>query len=166
MTRAAIRLAISVLPTPVGPIIMMFFGSTSSRSSSESWCLRHRFLMAIATARLAFFCPIMYLSSSSTILRGVNSSTLIFLLVYTQMSAAIFRASSTISFAFKEVCFTNALAAAIAYEPPEPIPIMPSSGSITSPPPEIKKEYCLSTTTSSDSNLLSTLSVRHSLANS
>jgi hypothetical protein len=30
------RRAISVLPTPVGPIMMMFFGATSSRSSGLS----------------------------------------------------------------------------------------------------------------------------------
>src|SRR5579883_27335 len=39
------RRAISVLPTPVGPIIRMFFGSTSSRmaaSSSPTVAERHR----------------------------------------------------------------------------------------------------------------------------
>ena len=48
-------LAISVFPTPVGPIIMIFFGRTSSFSSGESLCLRHLFLMAIATAFFALF---------------------------------------------------------------------------------------------------------------
>ena len=47
------RLAISVLPTPVGPITMIFFGAISSRRSAETCCRRQRFLNAIATERLA-----------------------------------------------------------------------------------------------------------------
>ncbi len=58
------RLAISVFPTPVGPIIRMFFGVISCRSDSGTCCLRQRFLSAIATARLASFWPMMCLSSS------------------------------------------------------------------------------------------------------
>lgn len=47
------------VPTPVGPIIRMFFGSTSSRRSSGSCLRRQRFLSATATARLAAFWPTM-----------------------------------------------------------------------------------------------------------
>src|SRR3990170_2761297 len=68
------RRDISVLPTPVGPIIMMFFGMTSSRRSPESLCRRQHALSAIATARLALACPMTYLSSSSTICLGVKKS--------------------------------------------------------------------------------------------
>mmetsp|Transcript_21059 Transcript_21059/g.66200 ORF Transcript_21059/g.66200 Transcript_21059/m.66200 type:complete len:272 (+) Transcript_21059:1017-1832(+) len=66
------RRAISVFPTPVGPIIRMFFGTISAFNSSPSNCRRHRFRNAIATARFAAACPIMYLSSSPTIARGVS----------------------------------------------------------------------------------------------
>ena len=66
--------AISVLPTPVGPIIKMFLGTTSSRSSSGSKLRRYRLRRAMATARLAAFWPMMYLSSSATIWRGVRSA--------------------------------------------------------------------------------------------
>ena len=46
------RRAISVFPTPVGPIMMMFLGATSSLSSGGSFCRRQRFRRAMATARL------------------------------------------------------------------------------------------------------------------
>src|SRR5947207_12816551 len=69
------RRAISVLPTPVGPIMMMFLGVTSLRNSGGSCCRRQRLRMAIATARLAAFWPMMYLSSSATTWRGVRSGT-------------------------------------------------------------------------------------------
>ena len=49
----ASRRAISVLPTPVGPIMMMFLGMISSASSGESFCRRMRLRSAMATARLA-----------------------------------------------------------------------------------------------------------------
>ena len=65
--RRASRRAISVLPTPVGPIIRMFFGATSSASSGGSFWRRIRFRSATATARFAFVCPTTYLSSSATI---------------------------------------------------------------------------------------------------
>ena len=42
MASFASRREISVLPTPVGPIIRMFFGSTSSRISSSSCWRRQR----------------------------------------------------------------------------------------------------------------------------
>ncbi len=67
------RRAISVFPTPVGPIMMMFFGATSSRRSSGSFWRRVRLRSAMATAFLAFSWPMMYLSSSATISRGVRS---------------------------------------------------------------------------------------------
>ena len=67
------RRAISVFPTPVGPIIIIFFGAISSRSSGSSCCRRQRLRRAIATERLAFCCPMIYLSSSSTISEGFKS---------------------------------------------------------------------------------------------
>src|SRR5512137_2670588 len=54
--------------------MMMFFGITSSRRSSDRRWRRQRFRSAMATARLALFWPMMYLSSSSTIWRGVRVS--------------------------------------------------------------------------------------------
>src|SRR5262245_24223123 len=65
------RREISVLPTPVGPIIIIFFGAISSRKSSGTSCRRQRLRRAIATARLASLCPTIYRSSSETISRGV-----------------------------------------------------------------------------------------------
>ena len=53
----ASRRAISVLPTPVGPIITMFFGRISSFSSAATFCRRQRFRSAMATARFAFAWP-------------------------------------------------------------------------------------------------------------
>src|SRR5881398_164602 len=67
----ASRRAISVLPTPVGPIMRMFFGVISVRSGSGTCARRQRLRSAIATARLASACPTMYLSSSCTISCGV-----------------------------------------------------------------------------------------------
>src|SRR5271155_1998524 len=69
------RRAISVLPTPVGPIIRMFLGVISARRFSATWPRRQRFRRAIATARFAAFWPTMCLSSSSTISRGVICDT-------------------------------------------------------------------------------------------
>ena len=60
----ASRRAISVFPTPVGPIIRMFLGEIYALNSSASCMRRQRFRSAIATARLAESWPIMYLSSS------------------------------------------------------------------------------------------------------
>src|SRR5690348_3492206 len=65
------RRAISVLPTPVGPIIRMFFGVISWRSGSATCCRRQRLRSATATAFLALFWPTMCLSSSETISAGV-----------------------------------------------------------------------------------------------
>ena len=70
------RRAISVLPMPVEPIIMMFLGITSCARSAGSFCRRMRLRKATATARLAADCPTTCLSSSATICRGVNSSRL------------------------------------------------------------------------------------------
>src|SRR6516162_9982157 len=67
------RREISVFPTPVGPIIRMFFGSTSSRSFSSSCRRRQRLRSATATARLASTWPMMKRSSSDTISRGEKS---------------------------------------------------------------------------------------------
>src|SRR5579863_5090982 len=69
----ASRRAISVLPTPVGPIIRMFFGSTSSRKLPSSCSRRQRLRSAIETARLASVWPTMKRSSSETISRGEKS---------------------------------------------------------------------------------------------
>ena len=68
------RRAISVFPTPVGPIMMILLGRISSRRSGSTFCLLHRFRSAIATAFFASSCPTMYLSSSSTTLRGVSEA--------------------------------------------------------------------------------------------
>ena len=65
-------LAISVFPTPVGPIIKMFFGRTSSLNPSSICCLLHLFLKATATDLLALFWPTINLSNSETISFGVN----------------------------------------------------------------------------------------------
>src|SRR5438046_7967272 len=67
------RRAISVLPTPVGPIIRMFFGMISPRSFSSTCWRRQRLRNAIATARLASVWPTMKRSSSETISRGEKS---------------------------------------------------------------------------------------------
>src|SRR5437868_1273342 len=69
----ASRRAISVLPTPVGPIIRMFFGNTSSRKEPVSCSRRQRLRSAMETARLASDCPTMKRSSSETISRGEKS---------------------------------------------------------------------------------------------
>src|SRR5262245_61645359 len=69
--RRARRRAISVLPTPVGPIIRMFFGVISPRSLSSTCWRRQRLRSAIATARLASCWPTMWRSSSETISCGV-----------------------------------------------------------------------------------------------
>src|SRR5881396_1337014 len=71
----ASRRAISVFPTPVGPIMMMLLGRISSRMSSGAWARRQRLRTAIATAFFAASCPTMYRSSSETILRGGSSSS-------------------------------------------------------------------------------------------
>src|SRR5476649_1126952 len=69
----ASRRAISVLPTPVGPIIRIFFGSTSSRNEPLSCSLRQLLRSAMETARLASAWPTMKRSSSDTISRGEKS---------------------------------------------------------------------------------------------
>src|ERR1700693_1590296 len=65
------RRAISVFPTPVGPIMRMLLGGISCRRGSATCCRRQRFLRAIATARFARVWPTMCLSSSWTISWGV-----------------------------------------------------------------------------------------------
>ena len=66
-------LEISVLPIPVGPIIKIFFGRTSSLISSGNCWRRQRFLNAMATDFFASSWPIIYLSSSETISLGENA---------------------------------------------------------------------------------------------
>jgi hypothetical protein len=53
------RRAISVFPTPVGPMRMMLFGEISSRMDSGARCRRQRLRRAIATAFFASDCPTM-----------------------------------------------------------------------------------------------------------
>src|SRR3989338_7058082 len=74
------RRAISVFPTPVGPIMRMFLGVISWRMFSPSCMRRQRLRSAIATARLAAFWPTMYLSSSEAISRGVMLDIVRFLM--------------------------------------------------------------------------------------
>jgi len=69
-TSLARRRAISVLPTPVGPIIRIFFGVISSRIDSSVALRRQRLRSATATAFLASAWPTMKRSSSETISRG------------------------------------------------------------------------------------------------
>src|SRR5690554_6698853 len=69
--RRARRRASSDLPTPVGPIIRMFFGVTSWRRSSGSCSRRQRLRRAMATTRLASCWPMIWRSSSWTLSRGV-----------------------------------------------------------------------------------------------
>ncbi len=57
-------------PTPVGPIIRMFFGVTSAATSGGRRRRRMRLRSAIATARLAAAWPTTQRSSSATISRG------------------------------------------------------------------------------------------------
>src|SRR5690606_40515026 len=64
------RREISVLPTPVGPIIRIFLWLTPRRSSGGSCWRRPRLRSATATARLASFWPTIWRSSSETISRG------------------------------------------------------------------------------------------------
>ena len=85
-------LEISVLPTPVGPIIKIFLGKTSSFISPVNACLLHLFLKAIATALLALFCPTTNLSSSETISLG-------------EREVVKFSFSSFLSLGFKVVTF-------------------------------------------------------------
>ena len=70
----ASRREISVLPTPVGPIIRMFLGAISSRSGDSTCIRRQRLRSARATARLAARCPTMWRSNSRTMRLGVRSS--------------------------------------------------------------------------------------------
>ena len=75
-------------------------------------------------------------------------------------------ASVAITLAARSVLRASDFAAATAYAPPEPIPTMPSSGSITSPVPDKRKVDDWSATTSMASRRLRMRSVRQSLANS
>src|ERR1700680_1031816 len=66
----ASRRAISVLPTPVGPIIRIFFGAPPAPNEPVSCRRRQRLRSAMETARLASVWPMMKRSSSETISRG------------------------------------------------------------------------------------------------
>src|SRR5512138_156577 len=83
-----------------------------------------------------------------------------------QISPAMCMARFTTSVASSCVLSTSARAAARAYEPPEPMARMPSSGSISSPVPDTMKPLSLSATMSSASSRRSTRSLRQSLASS
>src|SRR5512143_1527140 len=83
-----------------------------------------------------------------------------------QMSPAICIARFTISGASSWVLSTSARAAARAYDPPEPMARIPSSGSISSPDPEMMNPCSLSATMSRASSRRSTRSLRQSLASS
>ncbi len=68
------RRAISVFPTPVGPIMRMFLGVISAATSGGRRCRRIRLRRAMATARLAAAWPTTWRSSSATISRGESAS--------------------------------------------------------------------------------------------
>src|SRR5574343_911558 len=72
--RRARRRAISVLPTPVGPIIKMFLGVISPRKPASTCWRRQRLRRAMATARLAWDWPTMWRSSSATMSLGVSAA--------------------------------------------------------------------------------------------
>src|SRR5256712_472726 len=93
-----------------------------------------------------------------------RTSTLMWSLVKTQIEAATRIASVTMPLASRSECATSARAAASAYAPPEPMPMRPSSGSITSPLPEMMNECSRSATARSASSLRRTRSVRQALA--
>src|SRR2546427_728679 len=95
-----------------------------------------------------------------------RTSTLMWSLVKTQIEAATRIASVTMPLASRSECATSARAAASAYAPPEPMPMRPSSGSITSPLPEMMNECSRSATARSASSRRRTRSVRQSLATS
>ena len=65
------RLAISVLPTPVGPIMSTLCGLASFCMSAGNSSLLNLFLTATAMARLAASCPTMYSSRVRLIHAGV-----------------------------------------------------------------------------------------------
>ena len=169
------RRAISVLPTPVGPIIRMFFGVISWRSGSATCWRRQRLRSAMATARFALPCPTMYLSSSWTISCGVIPLMRRFTPVLRwffadwcrcrcrRRSRAPCRRSPC---GARSVFSSSARAAACAYGPPEPMARMPCSGSSTSPMPVMISECSLSATASIASRRRRMRSVRQSLASS
>src|SRR5437867_3588824 len=74
--------------------------------------------------------------------------------------------SSTTVLASNDEWRSKALAEASAYEPPDPMAKMPSSGSITSPVPEMIREFVLSATARSASSRRKMRSVRQSFASS
>src|SRR5215467_14286542 len=95
-----------------------------------------------------------------------STSTVKWSLVKTQIVAATRMASVAIALASRSEFEISARAAASAYGPPEPMPIRPSSGSMTSPVPETMNECSRSATARSASSRRSTRSERQSLASS
>ena len=83
-----------------------------------------------------------------------------------QISPAIWSARSAISAAPSEVFWSSARAAASAYDPPDPIAAMPSSGSMMSPLPDTTSTPSGLPTRIIASSRRSTRSVRQSLASS
>ena len=153
------RRAISVFPTPVGPIMRIFFGVTSLARSSGSCIRRQRFLNAIACT-LASACPIMCRSSRATMSFGDRSVMIRGQLINGEIGIGIdampaaLSASSTIVRAEISVLRSKASAAACA-KGPQSQAIMPSSGSITSPLPVMISEVSVSATARMASSRLS-----------
>ena len=83
-----------------------------------------------------------------------------------QMSPAISSERLTISAGVIDVWSSKARAAACAKAPPEPMAMMPCSGSSTSPLPVMMSEVSRSATASIASSRRSTRSVRQSLVSS
>jgi len=77
-----------------------------------------------------------------------------------QISPAISSPWRTTSLGSRLVFLTRARAAARAYEPPEPMARIPSSGSMMSPVPEMMKPWELSATARRASRRRSTRSLR------
>ena len=94
-------LEISVLPTPVGPIISIFLGRTSSFISPDKACLLHLFLNAIATALFALFCPTTNLSSSETISLGESEFSIV------EFSFATFSFGNVVTLVFSILYFLH-----------------------------------------------------------
>ena len=161
--------------------MMMFLGATSSRSSSGSLWRRVRLRSAMATAFLALSCPMMYLSSSATISRGVSSLPVRSGMPVDFMPAPPRRSRRSCRCRCPPRCAgTSPRSPARSAPrrpgtpapprrrscPPDPMAMTPSSGSITSPVPEIRNVAFLSATRSRASRRRRILSVRQSLASS
>ena len=175
-TRRARRRAISVLPTPVGPIMRMFFGIVSRCSSGARRWRRQRSRSAIATARFAFVCPTTWRSSSATILRGERSRRRCGVTEGSRRGSrrscrcrSTRRSRGTPS---RSRPRRGPNAGAAPGRPPprtgrrSPTASTPSSGAMTSPVPERRSEIFASATTRRASSWRSVFSVRQSVASS